>query len=427
MKNRLIIIIGLDGVPFELLDDLSQKGIMPNTKKLIQEGIFKKMKSSIPEISSVAWSSIITGKNPAEHGIFGFTDLYLNTYKLKFPNFNDLKSSPFWNSVKGKSIIINVPSTYPVKEMNGVHISGFISLKLEKSVYPESLASKLTELDYRFDVDSEKAHKSLELFFSDLNKTLKARIQAYRYLWELEDWQVFMLVFTGTDRLMHFLWDAYENINNKYHTDFLEHFKKIDEVIGEISAKINKEDLLVILSDHGFEKLSKDIYINYFLKKEGFLQFQESPTMTLQRIDYSTKAFALDPARIYINLKNKFPHGSVDVKNRERILKDLQALFSSLEIDNEKIIRNIYRKEEIYSGPFLDEAPDLILLGNQGFNLRGSINPANLTDRSIFTGKHAQRNAFLLLRGNLDKDIIPGEPTVYDVRGIIGNNTLTCR
>ncbi|MFX0139812.1 MAG: alkaline phosphatase family protein, partial [Candidatus Hodarchaeota archaeon] len=79
-KNR-IIIIGLDGIPYHLIDDFSDKGIMPETKKLIEKGIFTQMESSIPEISCVAWSSIITGKNPGEHGIFGYTDIPIGTYR----------------------------------------------------------------------------------------------------------------------------------------------------------------------------------------------------------------------------------------------------------------------------------------------------------------------------------------------------------
>jgi len=78
-RNGKTVIIGLDGVPFGMIENLADNGIMPNTAELISEGIFKKMLSSIPEVSSVAWSSMITGKNPAEHDIYGFTDLLPNT------------------------------------------------------------------------------------------------------------------------------------------------------------------------------------------------------------------------------------------------------------------------------------------------------------------------------------------------------------
>ena len=155
-----------------LIKDFAEIGIMPNTAQLISQGIFKKMNSSIPEVSSVAWSSIITGQNPGQHGIFGFMDLYDHSYEMKFPNFNDLKAEPFWDQWEGRSVIINVPSTYPVREMNGVHISGFVSIDFEKSVYPKSLVPQLRRLDYRLDVDSQKAHSAMDLFLKDLDLSL---------------------------------------------------------------------------------------------------------------------------------------------------------------------------------------------------------------------------------------------------------------
>lgn len=420
-KKRTII-IGLDGVPFSLLKDLSDKGIMPNSKEIILKGVLREMRSSIPEVSAVAWSSIITGCNPAEHGIFGFTDLSVNTYSLRFPNFDDLETPPFWNAVKGRSIIINVPATYPVKEINGVHISGFVSVDLERSVYPQSLVPKLRELGYRLDVDSELAHKSMDLFLEDLDKTLAARTKAYRFLWSYTDWQVFMLVFTGTDRLMHFLWSAYEDQGDKHHQAFLGHFRKIDKIIGEIYSQISGEDLLIILSDHGFEKLYKDVYINYLLEREGFLKLKDSKNLSLSDIDYSAKAFALDPARIYLNLKGRYPCGSISEGDREKILMELSSLFNSLEIDNHKVIKEMYRKEEVYSGPFLAQAPDLILVGNTGFNLRANIKSEKLTDFSIFSGKHTLDNAFILVVNSEYKEKAGDNLCVYDVRRLFGNN-----
>jgi predicted AlkP superfamily phosphohydrolase/phosphomutase len=373
---------------------------MSGTKELITQGSFLKMSSSIPEVSCVAWSSIITGKNPGEHGIFGFTDLEPGNYKLKFPLYTDLKAKPFWETLEDKrSIIINVPATYPVREMNGVHISGFVSVDINKSVYPPALIPKLKQFDYRLDVDSEKAHESIDLFLEDLEETLQARIRTYRCLWENYDWDIFMLVFTGTDRLMHFLWDAYEDENHKYHGDFLKHFQKIDEVISEIRNRMSEEDVLIMLSDHGFEKLESDVYINYLLRKEGFLKFKNTE-LTYENIDSTTKAFALDPARIYINLKGKYPQGCVEEHDREKVIEDLGELFTSLTVNGKKVIRKVYRKEEIYSGPYVKDGPDLILLAERGFNLKASPKAQNLTGKGIFTGKHSQDNAFLLLREN---------------------------
>ena len=129
MNNKRHIIIGLDGVPYQLLKDLAEKQVMPTVGKLIGEGSFSRMFSSLPEVSSVAWSSIITGANPAEHGIFGFTDFRPNSRQLYFPQFPDLQVPAFWDRGDDKKyIIINVPSTYPARPLNGMLISDCLSL-----------------------------------------------------------------------------------------------------------------------------------------------------------------------------------------------------------------------------------------------------------------------------------------------------------
>jgi predicted AlkP superfamily phosphohydrolase/phosphomutase len=417
-KNARTVIVGLDGVPFGMLKEFTETGVMPNTAELISQAIFKKMQSSIPEVSSVAWSSMITGQNPGGHGVFGFMDLHPDTYRMKFPNFSDLKAPPFWDVWRGKSVIINVPSTYPVREMNGVLISGFVSIDFEKSIYPKSLIAQLKDMDYRLDVDSQKAHSDMDAFLKDLDTSLEARIEAYHYLWETQDWQTFMLVFTATDRLMHFLWDAYEDKGHKYHNLFLEHFRKIDRAIGEINDRLNGDDLLIMHSDHGFERLDKDIYISYLLAEEGFLQFKQDQDITLNNICYGTKAFALDPARIYLNFKGKYPCGSVDVADAEDILRQLENLFQSLEVDGRKVIRDVYRKEQIYSGRCLENAPDLILVGTEGFNLKASVKADKLTDKAIFTGKHTQDTAFLIVKGLSDSSVVPDAPVVWDIKTI---------
>lgn len=421
-KNTKTVIIGLDGVPFSMIKNFAENGIMPNTRTIIRDALFTRMASAIPEVSCVAWSSVITGANPARHAIFGFMDLAPNSYRMTFPNFNDLKQPPFWDLWQGRSVIINVPATYPVHEMSGVHISGFVSIDFQKSVYPASLIRNLKELDYRLDVDARKAHTCLDSFLEDLDKTLHARIQAYRYLWKSSQWQTFMLVFTATDRLMHFLWDAYEDENHKYHAHFLDHFRKIDRVIGEINNSISDDSLLVILSDHGFERLDADVYINYFLAENGFLRFEKGRDADLKNIAHETKAFALDPARIYINRTGKYPCGSVEPAEAPDILSQLETLFASLTIDGKKVIRHIYRKEQIYEGPYLNNAPDLVLVAAEGFNLKANLKTEKLADKGPFTGKHTQDSAFLAVKGPVRNDIVPQNPSVSDVKAVIENS-----
>lgn len=144
--------IGLDGMPHGLIEEMGQVG------SLACGGVFRPLASSILEVSLVAWSSIITGKNPGEHGVFGFTDTAPGIYRVTFVNFHNRKAEPFWNREGGgRAVIINVPTTFPDREMNGVLIAGFVALGLERATYPHSLVPMLREMNYRVDVDSQSS------------------------------------------------------------------------------------------------------------------------------------------------------------------------------------------------------------------------------------------------------------------------------
>ena len=102
-KMKKVLIIGIDGVPYSLLNTYMEKDIMPNLKKILSQGYtLHQMNASIPDISSVSWTSFNTGVNPGEHGIYGFTDLKPDSYSLYFPNSKDIKAPTFWE-ILGKT------------------------------------------------------------------------------------------------------------------------------------------------------------------------------------------------------------------------------------------------------------------------------------------------------------------------------------
>jgi predicted AlkP superfamily phosphohydrolase/phosphomutase len=409
MKKRTCI-IGIDGVPFGLIDELSSRGVMPYVETLKEEGIFRQMSSSVPEISSVSWSSIITGKNPGEHGIYGFTDLLEGTYTLSFPHFGKLKSPPFWQN-QGKFVIINVPSTYPAAPLDGFLVSGFISPDLERAVYPLQYVNTLKGFNYKIDVDTKKAQKSTSLLFKELYEALESRMKVYQFFWEKIDWDVFMMVITGSDRLEHYLWHAYEDDTHEYHNQFLEFYTKIDECIQKISEKLKKTDSLIMLSDHGMEKTTTNVNVNCYLEEKGFLIRGNNPRKGYNNIQEGTRAFALDPGRIYINKKGKYPSGCIKPEEEEGLLSELVEAFKNLEKDGQKVIKKIYTNE-IYCGPYAQEGPDVVLLSNKGFNLKGGILPESVFDSNILPGKHTQEDAFLYVKGDA---AVPENLSVEDV------------
>jgi len=400
-KKKKLLIIGLDGVPLPMIQDMTARSLMPRLKEILDTSTLVQMEVSIPEISSVSWSSFMTGTDPGNHGIFGFVELEPGKYRYRFPDFRDLQSPTFFDELgnyKKRSVIINLPATYPAREIPGVLISGFVALDLQKAVYPASLFPFLRDLDYQIDVETQKAKADPRGFIVDLHRSLEKRMQAADHLWRREKWDLFMFTVTETDRLHHFFYDAYTDPAHALHEDFHRFYREIDRIIGDLYQRIaGKEQFeMIILSDHGFGPIQNEVYLTPILKKNGFFQADKEQIDSLESISPRARAFALDPSRIYIHRQGKYPRGFVQQADYEKIRQDLRQLFEEYRIDGQKVIKKVFYKEEIYSERFLAQAPDLVLLSQPGFDLKGGLKKNTEYGRSHFTGMHLQDNAFFL-------------------------------
>ncbi|MCX5896241.1 MAG: alkaline phosphatase family protein [Proteobacteria bacterium] len=406
-----VLVIGLDGVPYCLIQDLTGKGRMPNLARLLQQGSAGNMESSMPPVSSVAWTTFMTGVNPAKHGIFGFMEKKDDSYDLYFPNATHIKSPAIWDMLgrAGKTTIaVNIPQTYPAREISGIIISGFISIDLEKAVTPSRLLPVLREMDYRIDVNYQEAAEKKDEFFGDLFYTLKKRREAFLYLMEKEPWNLFIGVFTGTDRLQHYFWGDYADKHSAYHQQFLDYYTAIDQVIGEMLDRAGDETPLIILADHGFSLLKKEVFLNAWLKQKGFLKLKKDPPQSFGDIHPESTAFVLDPSRVYINMN------SVPRTKYHDVCKQLTEGFLGLKDEETAapLIRRVYTKEEIFSGPFMDKAPDLVLWSAPGYDLKGAISKNEILGTGKFTGMHTFDDAFLYIR---QAQSLPAKPRICDV------------
>ncbi len=417
-KSRKGAIIGLDGVPYGLLDDLSDRGVMPNFRDLRREGNFVPMRSAIPANSAVSWCSIITGENPGEHGVYGFTDLMKGSYVSSYHSSLNLRVPPFWRMDDSTYLVMNLPASYPAQEINGVLVSGFVSPDINRSVYPPSYAGRLKERGYMVDVDASKAQKSKLLFFKELNEALDRRMDALRFLMAETDWDVLMFVITGTDRLEHYLWDAYRNMGHEWHQELLDFYGKVDEAIGYIASEIGDETPLMILSDHGMEGIEAGVNVNTYLTQHGYLDLEDNPRKSYNGIKSGTKAFAMESARIYLNKVGKYPRGSVTCDSEPELLVELTDLFQKLEKNGRKVIRKVYRRDELYRGRELANAPDLVLVPESGVNLKMGLHKESLFERGFLAGKHTEDDAFLYVRGWEEDWDFPKDPTVEDTLSI---------
>jgi len=411
-KDRNVVVVGLDGVPYTLLVDYMERGIMPELSQLCTTGKLSRMKSTLPEVSSVAWTSFMTGKNPGEHGIFGFMEVDKQSYDYVFPNFGSLKVPPIWVRDDIKAVAFNIPQTYPAKQMNGVMVSGFVAIDLKKAAYPDRIFNYLSGIGYRIDVNAKLATESPEAFFKDLFETFEKRKMAIEYLYDSEDWRLFIGTITETDRLHHFFFDSARE--GMYYDTFEKYYRELDSFIGTMAKRAVKDDAVFLTcSDHGFTPIKTEIYLSRWLMENGYLKLDSG--QGLKGITSDTKAFCLDPSRIYAHLEDKYKRGTVKEADRDALLNELKEQFLRLTFEGQNVIKNVFLKEEIFRGAHADEGPDLYLLPNYGFDLKGSTNKDFIFGKSHFRGMHTYDDAHLFISVPLNSE----DMKIENVAGII--------
>jgi len=400
------LVIGLDGVPHSMLQRFMAAGIMPNLTALSGDGAMTDMTVSLPEISSVSWTTFMTGKNPGEHGIFGFTDLHPGTYKMSFPSFRDVRVETIWDRLganKMRSVVINQPATYPARPMHGAIVSGFVAIHLDKSVFPSKYLRDLRDMSYEIDLDASDVRDDPPELFRKLHELLAMRQRVMEHFWEAENWNLMEVIVTGTDRLHHFMMDAYGDDNHPHHEDFLDYYRAVDRFIGGACERFSKSagehaDNVFILSDHGFCQTRKEGYMNAVLAAHGYLKFTKDGADSLEDISESAAAFCLDPARIYIHRRGRYPRGSVSDADVPRVKAELRDLFTSLRDEGAPIIRHVFDADDVYSGEEKANGPDLLLVPHNGYDLKGRIGAPAATGERRLQGMHTWDDAFFMTR-----------------------------
>lgn len=401
--SRSIVVLGLDGTPYTFIKKELEAGTLPNLGSLFSRGILGRMETELPAVSSVAWASFMTGVNPGGHGIFGFTDRQPGVYELYFPNYSNLRAEPIWDRISregGRCCVLNVPSTYPARPLNGILVSGFVAPSLERAVYPAGAYEYLKGSGYRIDVDAAKARQSLDRLLEDLHATLEKRREAMLHFYEQENWDFFMCVFTGTDRLHHFLWGHYETGDRTYKPEFLRYYRRLDEIIGEFVSLFPAETDLCMLSDHGFCGIKKEVFLNPLLRQSGFVSFQGERPKTIADINPSdTKAYCLDPGRIYLNLQGREPAGIVGSNEAESILGQIGEILLGLKDpeSGSEVIERVERGKDIYFGPYAGAGPDLVAVPRPGYDLKGRMGDEVFSEVGILSGMHTHDDAFVFV------------------------------
>jgi predicted AlkP superfamily phosphohydrolase/phosphomutase len=430
------VLIGLDGGTLDLMLPWIEQGKLPSFSKIKQNGIYGKLRSTTPYYSAPAWVSMVTGVQPGKHGIYDF--FRTDTCVKRIVNSRNRKVPAIWKFLtdEGKrSIIVNVPGTYPPDKINGVMITGLLTpspssnftypKELKKALTPDKLGSYVLEQVAVDDIPKNlTARYAPEKLADQINEMTSSHGRVTMNLMKMDDWDFTMVVFRGTDDVQHLLWDRMDLILSCY--------QKADEHIGHMMKEYPDANF-VIVSDHGFGKPKKYFYVNNALFNEGYLHTTSNPTHNLNTIiallfdRFSRIIFHLIPLQklarseigrklimsgasqstidyektvamyhsvcsrgIRINLKGKYPYGIVDPKDYESVRAELISFLKQVKDPEtgKRIVKKIYTGEEIYGENAVNDPLDIIFDLEEEYGAQELLQPPEGLKELFTSSKH---------------------------------------
>jgi len=417
---RKLFILGLDGLSYPLIKRWVESGSLPAMKRMRDEGVFGMLESTVPAATSPALPSLYTGKNPAKHGIFGF----LNAGD-RVNRFTYLQDKTLWNILSEKGVkvcIANLRTTYPPDKVNGIMISGGLFTPSERSnyVYPESLKEEIAGFHERPQIlhltkSRRKLLRNQETVAKLLLGHARKQFNLFNKVYRKDDFDFTIYWMGVTDSIQHWCWGNEPLM--------LRCFREVDEMVSSL-LRDNRDANFLVVSDHGFEEAPTRVFhVNTWLWREGYLFLRGGalgamllplfhqllslmPRRQLQRLfNFSAKSdlngdgggkrpqglpdhkglLGLDLEKTVAYLHQKWGIGiireNLSDKSYEELREELIAKLLKLEVDGRRVVKNAWRREELFSGKYLDRTPDIVFLTAEGFDTEYAVLP------SVFKGK----------------------------------------
>ncbi len=244
-------------------------------------------------------------------------------------------------------------------------------------------------------------------------------------------------VFEATDRIQHMFWRYLKDsgspaqcpAKDNHITQAIYHsYKAMDDFMGKLLPQLKKDDLLIIVSDHGFNAFNRGFHLNSWLHREGYLVLKDGKTSSgkwYADVDWSkSKAYGQGLNGIFLNLKGREKLGIVSPGKEEAELKE-QIKTKLLEVtdpeENKKAIKSAFKREDVYRGPYTTNAPDIVVGYQIGYRVswESAVNyvggPLFSDNTRYWSGDHAfTRNAVPgIFFSNRKLKII--DPTLADI------------
>jgi predicted AlkP superfamily phosphohydrolase/phosphomutase len=441
-----ICVLGLDCAAPEII---FRDERLVNIRRLMREGAYGRLESVIPPITVPAWMCMTTSQDPGSLGVYGFRNRTDYSYSgLGFATSGAIKAPAIWDhlaNVGKKSIIIGVPPGYPPRHINGISVGCFLTPDTVggEFTHPASIKSKITELvgEYPVDVKGFRTDNK-EWLKKEIFEMSRKQWKVVRWLLTEQEWDYFHFVDIGLDRMHHGFWNYFDKKHfqyqpgNPYENSIPDYYLWLDQQIGSVLELLDEETVVLVVSDHGAQRLDGGFVVNEWLIKEGLLVLDEHPKeitpFAKLKVNWAkTKVWSEGGyyARVFFNVQGREPQGIIPAGDYEAFQNEMKARFEALPDDKGRPLNSlVFKPKEIYRN-VRNVAPDLVVhFGGLLWRSIGSVGHGRVHVQENDTGpdacNHAQFGMFLLtapncpLRGKYEgAKLLDVAPTLLDLAG----------
>jgi predicted AlkP superfamily phosphohydrolase/phosphomutase len=476
------LIIGLDGATFDIIQPLAQAGYLPTLARLMEQGAHGPLQAWPNTNSAAAWSSMVTGYNAGQHGIYHFGEALIRRGAPWRPTTGaDRRKDPFWRHLSAAHQyvgIINMPISYPADAVNGFMLAGMDTPSLRSSgfAHPPDLPAELRRqgIEYVIDVPTlgEASRRDPHRLPALVHRMIDARARTILYLMDTRPWDVLLAVFVATDRVQHYFWpDEGSAVDAPEWTPIRSVYQQIDAFLGQALARLDETATVLVVSDHGFGPAhAAKRHLNELFAHLGWLCFRQGkgdlqgwvlknllrhgrrflphslqnwlahalPGLHLRAVsqnrfsgvDWSkTHVYAdLPGSTVYINLRGREEEGVVPPEEYHAWCERVRDVLLQLTdpATGRRAIRAVRRREEIYHGPFLEQAPDLRLewdyeVPGDALCYAAGAGPIIVTPReqiqpgSQWNGTHRSDGIFIAHGPSIRRGAVVDNVAIYDI------------
>ncbi|MGH3028823.1 MAG: alkaline phosphatase family protein, partial [Gaiellaceae bacterium] len=387
-----VLCLGLDGADYDLVRELLAQGRLPTLGRLSREGTFGPLRSTIPAFTPTAWSSFLTGLNPAGHGIFAFTS-NPNRGGGRLESAASRAGAPLWRYLGAagiRSAFVTVPFTHPAEQLSGILVTGFGGPRHPEIV---PLAARNAILTSHPDLRVSRHPSDLQ-DFAAATATLSGHVEEIADVCllslELEpDLGLLCVDFMSSDIAGHLMWHRLDRAHPAHRAgeagdELVQVYEAVDAACGRLIEQAewlwDKPPTVFVLSDHGMKPTHWLFRANRWLEDAGYLRFREgaatgtasepaayAPELEDGLVDEQPPWAEIDfgETRAYcFGYGGQIYLGEVSGAEGDRGLADelAAALAEVSHPESGEPAFDVRRKEELYRGFYLDRAPELVLL-----------------------------------------------------------------